>query len=529
MRLTHFLRILMKRRNRQLAAALALVAVVAVVLVIVLSNGSSPNGGSGQTPSYSGTVMVQRRNLVSTDTESGTLSYANPQTVYNRLSGTITWLPSAGRLIKPGHALFDVDNAPVLLMSGKTPAFRDLTSSDSDGPDILELNQNLVELGYDPDGIVVDDTWQAGTTAGVEALQKAEGQDETGTLALGQVVFLPGAQLVATVAGTVGSTGGGGTSASLSDPLSHAEFVSDTTTSTDAATTGTTTAGTSATGTSATGTSTDATGTSTTETGTTGTTGTAPTTTTTKTGGSSGSKTLAKELAALKAELAAVKAQLRTSASKAAGSGGNGTRPSGGSGGSGGSDGSSGSGGSGGSGGGSTTEILTTNSTQLVVTVDLNASLQSEATLGEKVSVEMPDGSTVDGRVTAVSSVAQSSDSGDSGAGSGGGNGSGNGGGSGGSGTSATVPITITLDRQAKGAWLDQASVSVDFTQAKASNVLSIPVTSLIATSGQKFAVQEAVAPYKLIPVTTGLFAAGYVQISGSGVYQGLEITDSQG
>ncbi len=507
----------MKRRSKQLTAVLALAVVVAVVLVIVLSNDSSPNGGAGQTPSYSGTASVQRRNLVSTDTESGTLSYANPQTVYNRLSGTITWLPQVGQLIKPGHALFDIDNSPVLLMNGTRPAFRDLTASDSAGPDILELNRNLVDLGYDPDGIVVDDEWQDATTAGVEDLQKAEGWDETGTLSLGQIVFLPGSQLIATVAGTVGSTGGG-SEASLSDPLSHAEFVDATTTSTDTTSTSTTTTGT-----------TTGTGTTTTGTTTTGTTGTATTLTKTPakkktptTSGSSSSKALARELAALKAELTAVKAELKASSKTKSGSGtsGSGTSGSGTSG-----SGASGSGASGSGGGGSATEILTTNSTQLVVTVDLNASLQSEATLGENVSVEMPDGSTVGGKVTAVSSVAQSSASGDDGSGAGG-----SGGGSGGSsGSSATVPITITLDKRAKGAGLDQASVSVNFTQAKANNVLSIPVTALIATSGQKFAVQEAVAPYKLIPVTTGLFAAGDVQVSGSGVYQGLKITDSQG
>jgi hypothetical protein len=32
-----------------------------------------------------------------------------------------------------------------------------------------------------------------------------------------------------------------------------------------------------------------------------------------------------------------------------------------------------------------------------------------------------------------------------------------------------------------------------------------------------------------LIPVTTGLFAAGDVEISGPGIYPGLAVTDSQG
>jgi hypothetical protein len=74
-----------------------------------------------------------------------------------------------------------------------------------------------------------------------------------------------------------------------------------------------------------------------------------------------------------------------------------------------------------------------------------------------------------------------------------------------------------------------RALVSVNFAEAKAKHVLSVPVTALLATSGTKYAVQEAAAPHKLIPVTTGLFAAGYVQISGAGIYPGLQVTDSQG
>jgi hypothetical protein len=69
----------------------------------------------------------------------------------------------------------------------------------------------------------------------------------------------------------------------------------------------------------------------------------------------------------------------------------------------------------------------------------------------------------------------------------------------------------------------------VNFSQAKANHVLSVPVTALLATGGGRYSVQEASAAHKLIPVTTGLFAAGYVQISGAGIYPGLKVTDSQG
>jgi hypothetical protein len=492
---------------------LPLLLVAGVVAAIVLGTRSPSRSAADNTGTAAGAATVQRRDLVQTDTESGTLSYANPQTVYDRLSGTITWLPAVGQVIRPAQALFEVDGKPVILMDGSTPAYRDLTSSDTAGQDVLELNRNLVKLGFNPDGIIVDDSWQGATTAGVEALQAALGETETGTLSLGNVVFLRGDQLVSSVNGTLGNT--------VSDRgfANGPEFVDLTSTSTSTTTTITPTT-------------------------------TNPTPTHKRgTGGKSGKHgpgsrsgsslgTLRALIALLQAEIAELKAhngsggrgsQRGASGGSSGKSGSSGSSGSSGrSGRSGGSSGSSGSGGSGGS--GAATAVLQTSSTQLVVTVDLDASKQSEAKVGERVMVEMPGGNTVGGRVTAVSPVAQSS-SGSSGSGSGAASGSGGGSGGGGSGGSSasTVPVTITLSGHQTRAGLDQAAVSVNFTKAMARNVLSVPVTALVAIAGGGYAVQEATAPHNLIPVTTALFAAGYVQISGSGIYPGLQVTDSQG
>lgn len=380
--------------GRRTAVGLTLGIAAAVVVALMLGVGSSARRTASRSRTASSATVVQRRDLLETDTESGTLSYARPRTVYDSLSGTITWLPSVGQEIRPGQTLFKVNGQPAILMNGATRAYRDLTPFDTAGQDTLELNRNLVALGFSPDGITVNDTWQAATTAGVDAFQASLGETQTGSLSLGSVVFLPGEQLVSTVDGTLGASAGSGPAVS--------------------------------------------------------------------------------------------------------------------------------------SGGGSAAAILQTTSTRLVVTVDLDPSKQSEATLGERVTVEMPSGSTVNGRVTAVSPVASSSNSTDA-------NGSGNGatssnGGSLNSGSSRlTIPVTITLAGRHSGAGLDQASVSVNFAQAKANDVLSVPVTALLATGGGGYAVQEAAAPHRLIPVTTGLFAAGYVQTSGAGIYPGLQVTDSQG
>lgn len=501
-----FGKLLPTRRRRRIATTLTLIAAVAVVLWVVTGTGSSsPTTSNSSATTASGSATVRRRDLVETDTESGTLSYANPQTVYNRLSGTITWLPTVGQVIKPGEALYKVDQQPVLLMNGSTPAYRDLTPSDGPGRDVLELNRNLVALGYNPDGIVVDDTWQTATTAGIEALQAALGETQSGTLSLGQVVFLPGDQLISTVDATAGSTGSSsnantspGASADDPAPTTGPEFVSmDTKPQT-----------------------------------------TAQVRPRTK----NSLKTLEALIALLRKEIAELRSANRSprsgnpSATKAGStSSSNSGSPSSSNSGSSSSSSSGSPSSNGNSGGGNATAILQSNSTQLIVTVQLDASKQSEAKVGEPVTVEMPNGNTVDARISAVSPVAQSSNNSGNGATGGGNaasgnnnaNNSNNGGSSGSSGS--TIPVTVTLSGHQTGAGLDQAAVSVNFSQAQANNVLSVPVTALLATAGGGYAVQEAAAPHTLIPVTTGLFAAGYVQISGQGIYPGLQVSDSQG
>ncbi len=56
--------------------------------------------------------------------------------------------------------------------------------------------------------------------------------------------------------------------------------------------------------------------------------------------------------------------------------------------------------------------------------------------------------------------------------------------------------MTVTLSGHHRGAGLDEAAVSVNFAQQRANNVLSVPVTALLAVSGGNYAVQEAAAPH---------------------------------
>jgi hypothetical protein len=587
-------------RWRRVGAAVGAVCLAAVAIGIVVVT-ELPGSSQGASPAAksSGSTTVQRRDLVATDTESGTLSYANPQTVFNRLSGTITSLPNVGQLVKPGQTLYHVSGAPVVLFNGTTPAYRDLTSGDSNGPDILQLNRDLRSLGFDPDHqIALNDTWQDATTTAVESWQSALGQTETGTVTLGQIVFLPGPQVITSVDTDLGSTGGASsgsaasaTSTADTNVTPHTDFVSLTMAASQAspstpghapASTAVTTptaaaapcsqpvvppsaAGTPTTTTPAPASSCEKTGDQTTTTDTTTTpttpmttTSTTSTTPTTPTGPpaniptkpKSGSRSPSEQailLALLKAETLELKKSLSASGGSAGGSSRSATGASGstssasrsgGGGGAGGGGGSSSasagtgassggaaSSGSGDSSGASTAQaILQTTSNQLVVTVDLDATKQSEAVVGEPVTVELPNGNTVNAKIIQVSPVAQSTSSASSAS-------SGSGGASTGSTSapSATIPVTIKITGRHPASGLDQAAVSVNFEQQVEKNVLSVPVTALLATAGGGYAVQEALAPHTLIAVTPGLFAAGYVQISGAQIYPGLQVTDSQG
>src|ERR1700739_603094 len=109
-------------------AVVMLLAASGAVAVLIAAGTSSSKPGKSRGTTGSATATVERGDLVATDTEAGTLSYAGAQTVYDRLSGTITWLPQVGETIKPGEALFRVDGRPVVLMDGASPAFRELVA-----------------------------------------------------------------------------------------------------------------------------------------------------------------------------------------------------------------------------------------------------------------------------------------------------------------------------------------------------------------------------------------------------------------
>lgn len=168
---------------------------------------------------------------------------------------------------------------------------------------------------------------------------------------------------------------------------------------------------------------------------------------------------------------------------------------------------------------------MQTTSASHLVTVNLDAGKQTLAVTGQRVSIELPSTRTVGGRIASVSKVAKATSA------SGGSGSSGSSGSSGGSGStsaSSTIAVTIALGADARLTALDQAPVTVSFAQQSLRNVEAVPVTALVATAGNGNAVEVVQGTARhLVRVTPGLYAGGYVQISGGDLAPGTVVTDA--
>jgi hypothetical protein len=158
--------------------------------------------------------------------------------------------------------------------------------------------------------------------------------------------------------------------------------------------------------------------------------------------------------------------------------------------------------------------VLDTSSTRRVVTIELDAALQSLARKGDRVQVTLPDQSTVRGRIADVGRVARekedSSASADPGAATG-------------AEQELVIDVTVRLASNGGLGRLDEAPVSVGLAQESRKDVLAVPVEALVARRGGGHGVELA-AGHRVVPVRTGLFAGGYVEVSGSGIREGARV-----
>jgi hypothetical protein len=444
-------------RRTRVAALAAIVLAAAAGTTLALSSGSPRHASAGAgVPPGDTTASVERRTLTERSQVDGTLSYASTLELYDRKSGTFTWLPAVGAVIARGGTLFKVDNLPVVLMYGGVPAYRALKEGVSDGPDVAELNRDLVDLGFDPYGAISNvDHFSEATAAAVRRWQKAEGLSQTGEVELGRVVFAPSARRVTAVHVAVGEDPppSNANEAAENKPPAHKPPAKKTPTKK------------------------------------------------TPTKKPPAKKPASKEPSRGKEKEPSSSEKKPTGSKQKEPSEGKEKEPRGSK-----------------PGTASPVLVLGTTSTQQIVQLQVKATQQQLARVGEAAPVTLPNGEVVQGHITNVGTVATESSEAEKEKGGANGNNP-----SSGSGENATISVTLALDHAV--AHLDKAPVSVQLVKAIRRDVLAVPATALVATAGGGYAIEALEAGRRVaLPVTPGMFANGYVEIEGAGAHEGLTV-----
>ena len=150
------------------------------------------------------------------------------------------------------------------------------------------------------------------------------------------------------------------------------------------------------------------------------------------------------------------------------------------------------------------TPVLAATSAQKVVTAQVKAASQAVAVIGNHVTVHLPANVDTEGTVQSVEAPTEIDNGGTK---------------------LVVVPVTITLTDPAATGTLQEVSISVDFPTASRPDVLTVPVGALIARPAGGFGVEVARGDRTtLISVKTGLFAGGFVEISGTGITAGQKV-----
>jgi peptidoglycan hydrolase-like protein with peptidoglycan-binding domain len=164
-------------------------------------------------PAPSATAKVVRTDLSRTTQVNGLLEYTDAGTVVAPIDAVaFTALPIPGTVIDRGQTVYEVDGRAVPLFLGARPAWRSLHVGAADGPDVQQVEDNLVALGFaDPEVVHVDNHFDAASAAAVRAWQRSTGRTVTGRFDVGAVVWATGAIRIGTVDVVLGAPARAGT------------------------------------------------------------------------------------------------------------------------------------------------------------------------------------------------------------------------------------------------------------------------------------------------------------------------------
>ena len=135
------------------------------------------------------TVTAETQTISSQLTLDTTAKWPTAATAENQAQGIVTSVVAqTGSRVSAGSTLYTVNLRPVVVAQGAIPSFEDI-SGGTKGQDVKQLQQLLTSLG-DYSG-TIDGSDDQGTTQAVRRWQKSLGVPESGTVAKGDIVYLP--------------------------------------------------------------------------------------------------------------------------------------------------------------------------------------------------------------------------------------------------------------------------------------------------------------------------------------------------
>jgi hypothetical protein len=144
--------------------------------------------------------------------------------------------------------------------------------------------------------------------------------------------------------------------------------------------------------------------------------------------------------------------------------------------------------------------LMSVTRTKKVITSQVDAPDAASLKKDAAVTLRMPDGAEVRGKVSAVANVATTPDGQEAG---------------------SPQQVSVTIE-PGKAIRLDGGSVEIKLTGETREDVLAVPVSALLALREGGYALQ--LPDNRLLPVETGLFAMGMVEVTGNGLTEGLPV-----
>lgn len=172
------------------------------------------------------------------------------------------------------------------------------------------------------------------------------------------------------------------------------------------------------------------------------------------------------------------------------------------------------------------TSLFSVSSMQQVVDANVSLAQQDLAEKGREVTIQLPDGSTTPGTISSVGTpVERGAGNGQDSQADGQGSQANQAGPAAGN-KERILPITVTPSDPEATSTLQEASVTVALPSQTRENVLTVPVNALLALTPTQFGVEIARedGSFSQIPVETGLFAAGRVEVSGDDLAEGQHV-----